>query len=352
MRAGIVNFPVTVLHDLQHPIVQAPMAGGPSTPELAAAVSNAGALGFLAAGYLTPDAFAAQLAAVRRLTSSPFGVNVFVAASEPGDAAAVEAFTKRLAPVAAANGVELGEPRFDDDAYAAKLEIIVDARPAVVSFAFGCPSPETIDALRSAAIEVWITVTDVAEARIAHAAGADGVVAQGAEAGGHRSSFVDDDRPHPPLAQLLAGIRTEFAASANAPAVVGAGAVMTGADAQAALGAGAAAVQMGTAFLLCPEAGTNAAYRRALQEDRETIVTRAFTGRQARGLVNVWTDQFDADAPSAYPEIHHVTAPLRAHGRAVGDADLFNLWAGTGHRRARELPAAELVSTIGRELRA
>ena len=312
MRAGIVTFSVTVLHDLEHPIVQAPMAGGPSTSDLAAAVSNAGALGFVAAGYLTADGFAGQLRAVRRMTSHPFGVNVFVPANAPGDAAAVAAFAKRLAPLAAANGVELGAPRFEDDAYAAKLEVILDARPAVVSFAFGCPSPETIAALRAAGIEVWITVTDVDEARTGHAAGADGVVAQGAEAGGHRSSFIDDDRMHLPLAQLLAGIRTEFADSTNAPVVVGAGAVMTGTDARAVLAAGAAAVQMGTAFLLCPEAGTHPAHRRALREDRATIVTRAFTGRLARGLVNAWTEQFDAGAPSAYPEVHHVTAPLRA----------------------------------------
>lgn len=327
------------------------MAGGPSTPELAVAVSNAGALGFVAAGYLTADGLAEQLTAVGQLTGRPFGVNVFVPAREPGDAAAVDAFAKRLAPLAAANGVELGAPRFDDDAYAAKLEVIAGARPAVVSFAFGCPNAATIAALHAAAIEVWITVTDLAEARAACAAGADGVVAQGTEAGGHRSSFVDDDRVHQPLAQLLADIRRDFASRTKTPFVVGTGGVMTGTDARATLAAGATAVQMGSAFLLCPEAGTNAAHRRALREGRATVVTRAFTGRQARGLVNAWTDRFDDGAPSAYPEIHHLTAPLRAYGRTVGNADLLNLWAGTGHRLARELPAADLVAALGRELR-
>jgi nitronate monooxygenase len=334
----------SVLARLRHPIVQAPMAGGPGTPQLAAAVCEAGGLGFLAAGYVDPDALRSQVAALRQLTEQPFGVNVFVPSADPGDPAEIARYAGAVAPLAAAHGVDLGAPVHDDDHYDAKIEVVVTERPAVVSFTFGMPQPATIARLHDAGVEVWVTVTDLEEARAATSRGADALVVQGAEAGGHRGSFVDDDREPLPLAALLDLVR-ELAVP-----LVATGGLADGAAAARAIAAGATAVQLGTAFLLCPEAGTNAAHRAALTSGRPTVVTRAFTGRRARGIANAWTGGIGADAPRAYPEIHHLTAPLRAHGRATNDPDLLNLWAGTGYPAARAVPAGDLVRALARAL--
>jgi nitronate monooxygenase len=340
------------LRELVHPIVQAPMAGGPSTVDLAAAVSNAGALGFVAAGYLTPDVLRDQIDSTRRLTARPFGVNLFSPSVTPADPGEIAEFARRLAPLARSAGVELGEPRFDDDHYDAKLEVVLATRPAVVSFTFGCPVGATVRSLHDAGVEVWVTVTSGDEATTAAEVGADVVVAQGSESGGHRGSFVDDDTEPRPLLGLVEDLTAAYADRNDAPAVVGAGGMMTGAEIGTTLAAGAVAAQLGTAFLLCPEAATNAALRGAVGRAGATTLTRAFTGRRARGIVNAWTEAYGDGVPRAYPEIHHLTAPLRAHGRAVGNPDLVNLWAGTGYARARALPAAELVEALARGLRA
>jgi nitronate monooxygenase len=342
---------MTTLRELVHPIVQAPMAGGPSTVDLAAAVSNAGALGFVAAGYLTPAALREQIDATRRLTPRPFGVNLFSPSGAPAEPGEIQEFARRLAPLARSAGVELGEPRFDDDHYAAKLEVVLATRPAVVSFTFGCPAATTVRSLHDAGIEVWVTVTDVDEATAAAEVGADAVVAQGSESGGHRGSFVDDDTEPRPLLGLVEDLTAAYAGRNDAPGVVGTGGIMSGEEIGSTLAAGAIAAQLGTAFLLCPEAGTNAALRRAVASAGTTTLTRTFTGRRARGIVNAWTEAYGDGAPRAYPEIHHLTAPLRAHGRAVGNPDLVNLWAGTGYARARARPAAELVEDLARGLR-
>src|SRR5206468_9396187 len=168
------------------------MAGGPSTPELAIAVSRAGALGFLAAGYKRADAVAEDIAAVRAATRAPFGVNLFVPTPEPADRDTIGGYLQELAPEAERQGAELGEPRFDDDGWEAKLELICSERPAVVSVTFGCPSSEVVDRLHAVDVAVWVTVTNLAEARTAQAAGADGLIVQGTEAGGHRGGFQAD----------------------------------------------------------------------------------------------------------------------------------------------------------------
>jgi nitronate monooxygenase len=181
-----------LLHELRHPIVLAPLAGGPSTPALAAAVCEAGGLGFLAAGYLSADALRDDIHALREQTGAPFGVNLFVPGSPDVDEEAVGRYVERLrAEESPRYGVEPGEPRFDDDDWDAKLRVLAAEKPPVVSFTFGWPSREVISSLAEAGSEVWATVTDLAEARIAHAAGAGALVLQGAEAGGHRASFVD-----------------------------------------------------------------------------------------------------------------------------------------------------------------
>ena len=329
-----------MLERLVVPIVQAPMAGGPSTPELAAAVANAGGLGFLAAGYKTPDAFATDLAALRALADGPVGVNLFAPSGAPADPAVVAAYAERLAPEAARAGVELGAPRFDDDAFDAKLAVLADQPVDVVSFTFAVPPPQAVAAVRAGGAAVWVTVTHPDEARLAVAAGADALVVQGAEAGGHRGSF-DDGPADIGLLALLALVR----AAVDVP-LVASGGIATGAGVAAALAAGAAAAQAGTAFMLTPEAGTAPAQREAIAAPGRTALTRAFSGRLARGIENRLLREHSAAAPRAYPEIHHVTTPLRAHGRATGDADLINLWAGQAHELARAIPAAEVVRAL------
>jgi len=339
-----------ILDQLAIPIVLAPLAGGPTTPQLAAAVSEAGGLGFLAAGYLSASALGAQLAAARALTSTPLGVNLFV----PGPAAApgaADRYAALLAAEAERAGSALGTARSDDDDWDAKLALLASDPPAVTSFTFGCPDPAVLAAVRAGGGESWVTVTTPAEAVQAAAAGADVLVVQGSEAGGHRGSFLDD-----PAADLTDGTGLlallQLARSRTALPLVAAGGIATGAAVAAVLAAGASAAQLGTAFLRTPEAGTSAVQRAAVASQTPTAMTRAFTGRLARGVRNRFLDEHSEHAPSAYPEVHYLTAPLRAAGRAAGDPDLVNLWAGQAHELSRELPAGELVRQLGAEARA
>jgi nitronate monooxygenase len=326
-----------ILDQLDAPIVLAPMAGGPSTVELAAAVGEAGGLGFLAAGYRTADVLREQLDALRASTERPFGVNLFVPPAGPSEPASYAAYVERLR----AEGAPVGEPRFDDDAWDAKLALLLEAPPAVVSFVFGCPPADAVARLRERGAETWATITTPEEAEQAAAAGVDGLVAQGLEAGGHRGSFADDDAPGYGLLALVALLaeRTELP-------LVAAGGLSSGRAVAAALAAGARAAQVGSAFLRCPEAGTSEVHRAALAGGAPTALTRAFSGKPARGIVNAFMREHEADAPRAYPEIHHVTSPMRAAARERGDADRVNLWAGQAHALAEELPAAEVVRRL------
>jgi nitronate monooxygenase len=337
-----------VLSRLTVPIVQAPMAGGPSTPALAASVSRAGGLGFLAAGYVSRDRLAEDLAAAGELTDADLGVNVFVGGGQPADPALVAAYGERLRAAAERSGVQLGEPRNDDDAFGEKIALLLQTPPAVVSFTFGLPPRETVSALQRAGSEVWLTVTSPEEARVAAELGADALVVQGVEAGGHRGVFVDVD-PHSDLT-LLAALQLVRAA-VDLP-LIAAGSIMTGGALGAVLVAGAAAGQVGTAYLGAAEAGTSEAHRTAITGDHPTVLTRAFSGRLARGIVNRWHEQHGDAAPHAYPEVHHLTAPLRAYGRRAGDPDLINLWAGQAHQLAQQRSAEEITrGRHGRRLR-
>jgi nitronate monooxygenase len=336
-----------VLGTLDVPVVAAPMAGGPSTPDLVAAVSQAGGLGFLGAGYKSVEAMNEEIADLRRRTDRPFGVNVFLPGAPAPDPVAVAAYRARLAPLAEGLGVELGAPRWEDDAVDDKLAAV--AGVPLVSLTFGCPTSAQVAALQSAGSAVLLTVTTVEEARQAVEAGPDGLWVQGAEAGAHRGSFTDDDSAGPavPLLELLARVRAET----DLP-LVGAGGLMDGADVAAALAAGATWAGLGTAFLGCPEAGTSPTYLAALTDrhfDR-TEMTRAFTGRSARALVNAFVREHGPEAPRGYPEVHHVTRPLRQAAAAAGDAEHLNLWAGQGWQRLRPMPAADLVRVIAEEL--
>ena len=333
-----------LLDALRVPIVQAPLAGGASTPALTAAVVGAGGFGFVAGGYRTPDALGDDIGAVRALTGEPFGVNLFVPGA-PADPVGYERYVAGLAQEARRHGVALGEPRFEDDAWEAKLALLEADPVAAVSFTFGCPPGGVVQRLRAAGSEVWVTITDPDEASQAAAAGADALVAQGIEAGGHRASFVDGDGAGDyGLLALLALLREHMSLP-----LVASGGIATGRAVAAVLCAGARAAQVGTAFMRCPEAGTSPAHREALATPTRTRLTRAFTGRQARGIVNRFLREHSTDAPTAYPEIHHVTAPMRAAARATNDPDVLNLWAGQTHELAAELPAAEVVTTMAAE---
>jgi nitronate monooxygenase len=335
------------LESLRVPIVQAPLAGGPSTPALAAAVAEAGGLGFLAAGYKTPDAVRADIAALRERTDRPFGVNLFAPPSPAQDPAAVERFAERLRGEADRYGAALGEPRHDDDGWAAKLTLVCELAVPVVSFTFGCPGAGDVQDLHRAGAAVWVTVTTPAEAVVASTAGADALVVQGAEAGGHRASFDDAAPGEIGLLALLQVVR----AAVDLP-LVATGGIATGRGVAGVLAAGASAAALGTAFMLCPEAATAPAHRDAIAGDGATALTRAFTGRTARGIVNRWLREHDADAPSAYPDVHYLTAKIRTAARSQGDPDGFHLWAGQAHALASGEPAAELVARLWDEARA
>jgi nitronate monooxygenase len=236
--------------DLAVPIIVAPMAGGPSTPELAAAGTHAGGLGFVPAGYLTPEVFAERLTTARGLSSGPIGANLFVPQPSAGTPESIELYAKALEPEAERYGAKLGEPRFDDDHWAAKLEVLLDVRPDVASFTFGVPSAEECTRLREAGITVVGTVTTLPEAQTALTRGVDAMAVQGPSAGGHRGTFDPAAQPATqPLDELLA----EVLSVVDVP-VMAAGGLMTADHVGRVLAAGAVAAQLGTAFLLADEA--------------------------------------------------------------------------------------------------
>ena len=331
---------------IDHPIVLAPLGGGPSTPALAAAVSEAGGLGFLAAGYRKPDAVREEIEEVRRLTSRPFGVNLFVPGVPSRNPGGLARYAESLAGEASRYGVDIGEPRYDDDGWKAKLALMREEEVPVVSFTFGCPEPGVLESLRAAGCASWVTVTGNADASAATDAGADALVVQGFEAGGHRGSHEPGAAADVGLLALLQLVRevTELP-------LVATGGIATGRGVAAVLAAGAAAAQLGTAFMLTPEAATSPAHREAVRGGGQTAVTRAFTGRPARGIENRFMREHETDAPLAYPEVHNVTAPVRAAARAAGDAEGFHLWAGQAHGLAEEVPAGELVRRLAAEAR-
>jgi nitronate monooxygenase len=334
---------------LREPIVQAPLAGGASTPRLAVAVNDAGGLGFLAAGYQTPDAVREDIRTVRSLTGEPFGVNIFAPPPPPAhaDTAALESYTARLHAEAERYGVELGASRHDDDGFQAKVDLVADERVQVVSFTFGCPEPGVVARLTDAGCDVWVTVTNPDEAAEARSAGAAALVVQGFEAGGHRGYFTDD--PGAEDLGLLVALRL-VARRVDLP-LIAAGGIADGPSVAAVLCAGAVAAQIGSALMLTPEAGTSAAHRSELAGSGSTRITRAFTGRPARGIVNRFMREHDAIAPAAYPDVHHLSAPIRAAARAAGDPEAINLWAGQAHAMAAAAPAAEIVRRLGAEAR-
>lgn len=323
------------------------MAGGASCPQLAAAVSEAGGLGFLAAGYKTADGMYQEVKQVRGLTAQPFGVNLFMPQPNTADPGAVEIYRNQLAGEAAWYETPLGDPDSGrDDGYEAKLAILLDDPVPVVSFTFGCPTRDVLDSFAKAGTFTVVTVTTPEEAQAAQWAGADAVCVQGIEAGGHQGTHRDDpesDGAGIGLLSLIALIRE----TVQLP-LIAAGGLMRGGQIAGVLAAGAVAAQLGTAFLVCPESGANALHKQAMTNPLfvRTELTRAFSGRPARGLVNRFMREHGPYAPAAYPQVHHLTSGLRKAAAKTGDAQGMALWAGQGHRLAREMPAGRLVDVL------
>lgn len=336
---------------IEHPIIQAPMAGGPSTPRLAATVSNAGALGSLGCAYLSTEGLTREYNETCKLTERPFGINLFAGGYHTQLDRDPEPILEILGPIHA----ELGLPRpavpdVPPDPFPAQVETILRLRPAVFSFTFGIPSGEILRELRSAGIVIIGTATTVAEAQLLDDAGVDAIAAQGAEAGAHRGTFAGTfEGSMIPMLDLV----REIAFKTKTP-VIACGGIMDGAEIARALGAGAQAVQLGTAFLGCPEAGTGAAYREALERaaGEDTVITRAYSGRAARGIRNAFIDRVGErdERILPFPIQNSLTRPMRTAAANAMRPEYLSLWAGTGVARLRAMPAAELVATLVREL--
>lgn len=331
--------------DIAVPIVGAPMAGGPGTPALAAAVSNAGGLGFLPGGHRTAEQLADEIAAARAATTGPLGVNLFVPQPSVADWVQLDYYAEELEEIADHYQVEVGHPRYgDDDDWERKLEVVADLHPELVSFTFGVPPPDVIHRLGSLGVLVMVTVTSTYEAGVAIAAGADSLVVQGPAAGGHRATFAPDMEPgNESLHQLIARI-----SSAHEVPLVAAGGIGNARGVADLLRRGAVAVQVGTALLLSDEAGTNSAHRTALKNPvfGTTVVTRAFSGRYGRGLENEFTRLLDNVAPLGYPEINQMTTPIREAAAALEDPNGMALWAGTAFQEASPGPVADIIANL------
>ncbi|AJP59652.1 2-nitropropane dioxygenase [Pandoraea vervacti] len=345
---------------LQTPIIQAPMAGT-STPALAAAVSNAGGLGSIGVAAAGPDAARKAIHDTRALTRKPFNVNVFCHAPAKLDPARDAAWLAYLAPEFArfeatppAALSEIYKSFVADDAM---YEMLLEERPAVVSFHFGLPSQEKIDALHAAGITLFATATNLAEARAVQAAGIDAIVAQGFEAGGHRGRFEDlGDRVPTDDEQLGTLALVRLIVTHTSVPVIAAGGIMDGAGIAAALALGAQAAQLGTAFVACPESAADAAYRERLTRPNppRTALIRAISGRPARGFVNrLYAIEQTAGRPDlpAYPVTYDAGKAIHAAAKAKGNSDYAAQWAGQAAPLARAMPAAELIDVLRAELR-
>jgi len=332
--------------DLTVPIVGAPMAGGPGTPALAAAVSNAGGLGFVPAGHLSAERFAEDVAAARAATTGPLGVNLFVPQPSVADWVQLDFYADELREIADYYQVEVGYPQFgDNDDWERKLEVVADLRPELVSFTFGAPAPDVIARLGALGLLVMVTVTSAYEAGVAIAAGADSLVVQGPGAGGHRGTFAPDMEPG---TESLHDLIDRIHRAHREVPIIAAGGLGTAADVAGVLRRGAVAAQVGTALLLSDEAGTNPAHRTAMKNQLfgKTIVSRAFSGRYARGLENEFTRVLDNVAPLGYPEVRQMTSPIREAAEAMEDPNGMDLWAGTCFQQAQSGPAADIVAGL------
>lgn len=330
------------------PVLAAPMAGGPTTTALVIAAARSGGMGFLGGGYKTAAQLAEQIGAVRAATQV-FGVNLFAPNPFAVDPAEYRRYADALRPLAERFGVELPpEPVENDDRWEEKLEVLHGDPVPVVSFTFGIPPHAVVASLRSLGTVVVQTVTNTAEARAAADAGVDMLAVQGYAAGGHSATLTPSRFPEPvPTAALAAQVR-----DATDRPVVAAGGLATPGQVADAIRSGAVAAMVGTVLLRTAESGASPVHQAALADRSrgETVLTRSFSGRPARGIRNRFIDEFDDVAPSGYPAVHYLTSPIRKAAVAAGEPDAVNLWAGTGYRQATVGHAADVLRTLASAL--
>ena len=338
---------------IRHPIIQGPLGGGLSTPELVAAVSNAGGLGSLGAAYQKPDEITAAIRRIKSLTSRPFNVNLFAGGygtkpdPDPGPMLDV------LAEIHEALGLPAPVlPQIPPDPFEAQLEAVLDAGVPIFSFTFGIPGTDAMARIKARHITILGTATTVKEAQMLAEAGVDAIVAQGAEAGAHRGTFAGSfEESMIPTQDLVRGIQSQVPLP-----VIAAGGIMDGRDLASVLRSGASAAALGTAFLTCPESGAPEAHKQAVLAagNDTTVITRAFSGRPARGLANTFIDKLKGreDIILSYPRQNILTRVMRTAAAKLGESGFLSLWAGRGVARARALPAEELVSRLMDELNA
>ncbi|HEX2911164.1 MAG TPA: nitronate monooxygenase [Chloroflexia bacterium] len=338
---------------IAYPIIQGPMAGGPTTPALVAAVSNGGGLGSLGAAYLTPDQMRKDIREIRSLTAKPFGVNLFIPGPAQAQPQAIERMQQILATYRRELGLETPEikapyiPSFEE-----QIQVALEERVPVFSFTFGLLPARWVQEMKAAGIVVMGTATTVQEGIALEKSGVDGIVGQGSEAGGHRGTFLA------PVPQSLIGTMAlipQLVDAVKIP-VVAAGGIMDGRGIAAALTLGADAVQLGTAFLATPESGAHPDYKTLLQKSPEdsTTLTRVFSGRYARGLRNRFTEELqDHEAELLpFPIQNSYTRDIRTAANKQNRTEFMSLWAGQGVRLTRALPAAELVAELAKEVNA
>lgn len=337
---------------IKHPIIQAPLAGGGDTPDLVAAVSNAGGIGFIGAAYLSPQQIEQTSRSVRAKTQRPFGINLFAPAPSPEIPKHAEKVLARLAPFFSELGLPAPLlPGKTAESFPEQLAAALESGASAFSFTFGILPSDAVTAIKSRGMLLFGTATTVSEAVALEQAGVDGIVAQGSEAGGHRGTFQAD------FASGMIGTMAlvpQIVDAVRVP-VIASGGIMDGRGIAAALVLGASAVQLGTAFLTCDEAGIPDAYKRAIlaaQED-QTRITRAFSGRPARGIVNRFMDEIDQEQSDGailpFPLQNAVTRPLRAAAAKQGRAEFLSLWAGQGVRLARRQSATELMARLAEQ---
>jgi nitronate monooxygenase len=337
---------------IQHPIIQAPLAGGGDTPELVAAVCNAGGIGFTGAAYLEPKQIAEAARTVREKTARPFGINLFAPMSPASLPASAEVALQRVAPYFAELGLPAPSlPAKPHQNFAEQFAAVLETGAGAFSFTFGLIPHDAMEALHARGVCVMGTATTVDEALALEKAGVDAVVAQGSEAGGHRGTFSGD------FEKGMVGtisLVPQMVDAVDVP-VVASGGIMDGRGMAAALALGASAVQLGTAFLTCLESALPEAYREAILQAHEdqTRITRAFSGRPARGIVNRFMNEVEeADGVEAilpFPLQNALTRPLRGAAAKQGRAEFLSLWAGQGVRLARRQSAGELVARLVQE---
>jgi nitronate monooxygenase len=336
---------------IEHPIIQAPMAGGPSTPELVAAVSNAGALGSLGSAYSTPEQITSDIKKVRALADKPFNVNLFAGGYAPESEVDAAPMLALLAEIHEALHLPPPTlPAWPKNPFAEQLQAVLEARPAVFSFALGIPEPQAVARLKAAGIAIFGTATTVEEGKMLQASGVTAIVAQGSEAGSHRGTFAGPfESAMVPTLELVQTLR----AAVSTP-IIASGGLMDGRDIAESLARGATAAQLGTAFLTCPEAGTSEPYRRAILAARTdtTVITRAFSGRPARGLLNTFVSKLDGKEKIIlpFPLQNALTRPMRNAAAKLGESGYLSLFVGQGVTRARALPAAELIQLLVAEM--